>query len=1077
MGDNVQMFNPPGASRHKYIASRTLATLFFFHAAGFAAGLSLFSVPSVRADAGGADITYTLPRAAKVSLNVLDGNGWIVRELLRADQEDAGQHTVHWDGNDPFGRPQPPGSYTWKLLDHTGLKADYVLSVGNSGQPPYRTDDNKGSWGACHGNPMSVQADATGLYLTWMTQEGNAVFAHTDYDGHALYKIDNSQGWGRNWDSIIVGNTLYRLEDSNIGSFLEKYDVQTGKFTNWDVKNAQVSGGKLRIQHDPLVPPDPKAPKNEAKRRLFEDDAKAIAANATYVVASFPAQNKIAIFKATGEALPDLEIDQPHGLLFLPDGRLLVAQPGKVVAINLEDRSTQPFLTQNLDNPWGLTLARDGKTLWVTDQGKSNQVKQFGFDGKLLAAFGQPGGMPTEGTIDHLSFYMPRGIACGVDGNIYVTEDSPLRRISRWSPEGKLLREWFGPEGPQRSCWPNLSDFSEVYYHSSINGFIQCKVDLEKKTWYPVAWSQILIKGNQPCVFESHGHKFLYNGHDLLLVFDPKSNHWQPALEFSYSDKDRSSSLWTDLNGNGQADDGETQTISAADLKAKTQLTSIVPSFGQFDPATLVFHGVMGGEAVVLEPSKITGQGIPVYTIEKIKRLTQKPARGDDGWTDEMSYSVHGVVPAADGGFFTAYNGGRQGFTRAWDRASWSYLVKFGADGRIQWQVGVHAPDRNLANPHDIGMVMRVAGLSKDVVFLTDVEANFHAYTSDGLYVDALLDPSTSRSLSPNSLTVENVTGLVAEDPATHETYLFAGSTEDSRVWRITGFDSFQRLQGGVTLKTAETPPATDTYTIAATKPPRQRIAGDLGADGFLNEPEWRQADELPLVDDGVLKARIYLRHDDQYLWIGAHVIDSSPAENSSQDAEMAFIHGDCLDLYFGADAAADAKRDAAGIGDVRILLYPSGNTKMYNGAIVAYRMKVADGTEKHPFEFASPAGSVTADSVVPIEGKDSVTGRGLCTFYRWPSGAGYTVEAKIPLSALPELGLDVPAPADHKIAFDAGVIFSNDAGTDRASRLYWHQEDSRTQTVMDLPTEAQFYPRLWGAAVVKSVIAPGGKP
>ena len=1031
---------------------------------------------------GGTDITYTLPRAAKVSLNLLDSKGWIVRELLRADQEDAGSHTVHWDGNDQFGRPQPPGSYSWKLLHHTGLKADYVLSVGNSGQPPYRTDDNKGSWGACHGNPVSVQADSTGLYLTWGTQEGNAVFAHTDYDGHAIYKIDNSQGWGRNWDSVIVGDTLYRLEDSNLGSFLEKYDVQTGKFTKWDAKNAQVSGGKLRMQPEPLPLVDQKPPQDPAARRkweairwLFNDDAKAIAANATYVVASFPALNKIAIFKASGEALPDLQIDQPHGMLFLPDGRLLVAQPGKIVAIKLDDRSTLPFFTQNLDSPWGIALSQDGKSLWITDQGKSNQVKQFSMDGKLLQSFGKPGGMPLEGEIDHMSFYMPRGIACGTDGNIYVTEDSPLRRISRWSPDGKLAREWFGPEGPQRSCWPNLSDFSEVYYQSSTDGFIQCKVDLQKKTWYPVAWSQLRIGHEQACVFESHGRKFLYNDHNLLLVLDAKTNHWQRALEFSRSDDGKSYSLWTDLNGNGQVDDGETQTISADDLKAKNKLSALALSYGHFDPATLTLYGNMGGELAVLKPSKITDQGIPVYAIEDIKRFTPQPARGDDGWSDVMIYSVQGAIPAADGGVFSAYNGGRQGYLRAWDRSNWNYLVKFGADGRIQWQSGVHALDRNFANPHDVEMFMYVPGLSKGVVFLTDVGGQFHAYTDDGLYVDALMN--TGHSLTPNSLTVENVTGLVGEDPATHETYLFAGSTEDSRIWHITGFDSFQRLQGSITLKTAEIPPASDTYTIAATKPPRARIANDLGADGFLNEPEWRQATELPLVDEGVLKGRLYLRHDDKYLWIGAHVIDSSPAVNSSQDAETAFIRGDGLDLYFGTDPAADATRDAAGIGDVRILLYPSGTTKMYNGTIVAYRMKVADGVEKHPFQFESPAGSIAADSVTTIEGKDAVTNGGLCTFYRWPNGAGYTVEAKIPLTALPELGLNIPAPTDRKIAFDAGIIFSNDAGTDRASRLYWHQQDARTQTVQDLPTEAQFYPRLWGAAQIDTVIAPAAKP
>jgi hypothetical protein len=40
-----------------------------------------------------------------------------------------------------------------------------------------------------------------------------------------------------------------------------------------------------------------------------------------------------------------------------------------------------------------------------------------------------------------------------------------------------------------------------------------------------------------------------------------------------------------------------------------------------------------------------------------------------------------------------------------------------------------------------------------------------------------------------------------------------------------------------------------------------------------------------------------------------------------------------------------------------------------------------------------------------------------------------------------------------------------------------WRQQDGRTQMVMDLPTEAQFYPRLWGSARVDTAISLGGTP
>jgi len=1066
------------------------------------ASLFLLGIPPLIAQTpvGGADITYSLPRAAKVSLNVLNSKGWIVRELLRADPEDAGSRTVHWDGNDQLGHPMPSGEYLWKILHHTGFKADYVLSVGNSGQPPYRTDDDKGSWGACHGNPLSIQADDTGLYIAWYVEEGNATFAHTDYDGRHIFKIHSAQGWGRNYGCALAGGMIYRLECGAIGSYIEKYAAADGKYVPWQAKNSQISGGKLRIEKESRVVPDKKAPKDPNALPSDYADGMAIAANDRYIVVSFPNLNKLAIFRPTGEQLEDLAIDQPHGLLFLPDGRLLVAQQKKISAVQLDQRSVQPFFTKDLVSPWGMALARDGRSLWITDQGVlsrisnisewtlepecSYQVKQFDMSGKLLSAIGKPGGMPSEGTIDQQSFFRPHGIACGTDGNLYVTEDSPLRRISRWTPGGKLLREWFGPVGPQRSCWPNLSNFSEIYYHSSNEGIIQCKVDLQKKTWYPVAWSQTHIVKGQPYVFESHGRKFLYDSGSTLFAWDAKAETWKPALKFKTigkgGEKERKVALWTDLNSNGQEDEGEMQTLSIEEFKTKNQLNPGL-SFAHFDPATMVLHGVMGSDVIKVFPTEFTAQGLPVYQLDQFKRLTPQPARNADGvagWADQMIYNTHGVFPTADGGFLTAYNGGRQGATRAWDRANWNRLVRFGPDGRIQWQVGLHAMNRTANHPADMSLIMRMTSPHKGVVLLADTEpAQFQAYTEDGLYVDALMN--TGNALSPNSLTVENITGLVAEDPATHESYLFSGSTEDARIWRLSGYDSFQRMEGKVTLKTAEIPVSTSsgTYTIAATKPPRPRIANDFGADGFLNEPEWQQAKELPLVDNGALVGRIYLRQDGQYLWIGAQIIDPSPAQNASQDPETAFTRGDCVDLYFGANPAADASRKTADVGDVRVLLYPAEpdpKSLMYNGRIVAYRMKTPPGAEKHPFEFASPVSSVTADSVTPIEGKDTVTNGGLCSFYRWPNGTGYTAEAKIPLSALPELGLGDPSPSPHKIAFDAGVIFSNNAGNDRASRLYWRQMDSNTQTVQDLPTEAQFYPQLWGSAQIETAVIPG---
>jgi hypothetical protein len=45
------------------------------------------------------------------------------------------------------------------------------------------------------------------------------------------------------------------------------------------------------------------------------------------------------------------------------------------------------------------------------------------------------------------------------------------------------------------------------------------------------------------------------------------------------------------------------------------------------------------------------------------------------------------------------------------------------------------------------------------------------------------------------------------------------------------------------------------------------------------------------------------------------------------------------------------------------------------------------------------------------------------------------------------------------------GVIFSDPAGKNRASRLYWH--DKQTGLVSDVPSEARLDPANWGSIEV----------
>ncbi|TKJ41333.1 hypothetical protein CEE36_08435 [candidate division TA06 bacterium B3_TA06] len=55
-------------------------------------------------------ITYTLPSSSPISLKVYDVTGQLVRTLV-SDSQDAGTHTVTWDGTDDAGRKLSAGLY------------------------------------------------------------------------------------------------------------------------------------------------------------------------------------------------------------------------------------------------------------------------------------------------------------------------------------------------------------------------------------------------------------------------------------------------------------------------------------------------------------------------------------------------------------------------------------------------------------------------------------------------------------------------------------------------------------------------------------------------------------------------------------------------------------------------------------------------------------------------------------------------------------------------------------------------------------------------------------------------------
>ena len=132
---------------------------------------------------------YDLPEESQVSLALWNAQNEVVRTLAAQAPRLGGHMAERWDGLDSLGQPLPPGTYTWKGLYHAPITTKFVLSVHNSGQPPWKTDDNTGGWGGDHGEPIAICAAGSDLVLAWNSAEAGWGLIRTDTEGKKRWGI------------------------------------------------------------------------------------------------------------------------------------------------------------------------------------------------------------------------------------------------------------------------------------------------------------------------------------------------------------------------------------------------------------------------------------------------------------------------------------------------------------------------------------------------------------------------------------------------------------------------------------------------------------------------------------------------------------------------------------------------------------------------------------------------------------------------------------------------------------------------------------------------------------------------
>jgi hypothetical protein len=183
---------------------------------------------------------------------------------------------------------------------------------------------------------------------------------------------------------------------------------------------------------------------------------------------------------------------------------------------------------------------------------------------------------------------------------------------------------------------------------------------------------------------------------------------------------------------------------------------------------------------------------------------------------------------------------------------------------------------------------------------------------------------------------------------------------------------------------------------------------------------------------------RAALAHNGRELAVMFQVADPSPWMNAAGAYTHAFIGGDAVDLQL----------NVAGRGPIRLLAASVG------GKPTAVYWQSESETEENATTYAvgNNVANATRFAVVRrLDGASVKIDKGF---------NAYTCLVTVPLS---ELGIN-PAMAEGLTGV-VGVVYSNPAGDNRASRLYWHNK--KTGLVSDVPSEARLTPAEWGPVQV----------
>ncbi|MFZ2654036.1 MAG: hypothetical protein WAX69_03915 [Victivallales bacterium] len=1083
----------------------------------------------------GASIRYQLPtdgllpKTYRVTLAITDptNSDWIVSQpvcgaVRTVTEENKGQFEEKWNGLDDNFMPLPSGKYgvkgifmparKWEINGEYHSLIPKIGSAPGDSWFPSRHEDDKSPyfWAAGDGGGM-IAAVAVG-------NDGKAAFLSGYMEGDGCWLVDLNKPI--NWHQIIKrygpsgesvatdGEAIWASQKSGKSWFICRVDG--GKF------GSDAGVGSLSSTYRPAGTPTALAvwrDPEDGKRFLYvsringEKDEQG-------------ADSILVLEGDSGEKLAEIQLRNPQGLTVSGDKRLVVLSQNTADKWEINEFTLvkgMPDINSRKSLPIDVIIhpsdiQADAHGVYYLSDMYHNQVYKVDLSGKIVQRFGKAD-RQTSGKYDPNVFMSPGKMALWTDSegkDRLIVVERALGRVSEWTTEGKLLREWvLGISGDSGYCMdPERPEHLYVVADGSCTdrGLIRFRVDFESGQWkIDAVWPEICGTGPdkanlgdfpggffRPKIINCQGRKYLafarnHRSRYGYIVYRQDGDTWIPSAGLvpvgTGNPKDHIQKRlcdrwywWSDANGDGKLQEEE----------YKDNPTTPPDPFGYWGNTwlndlslTWMSKGVAVWKAL---PTGFDKHGNPTFDGQNwdiILEDTIYKARAEGKATplyggNELDMQFSGAWQSIDGspsdGFLVNARGGPNAGANTGSQFKISRYVSDGKGGfRMKWRVGraLYAHG-NVMEPGDIGGSIYITAPVNGLFGVQDSTVGaYHLYTTDGLYVDTLfVDIAHYPELGGvYRLGGENFGGTHFLNKENGKVYVAMASNHPCPLFEVEGWTAKENsvrnlnvLDPAIALEADQIAPPTELAAgfrgITPLRLARFALAADKPAmDGSLGG--WEQSKEIPFQADAQQKVEVRCLYDAETIYLRWQVrlprqVKISPAS----DTARLFTHeitADTVSFYIQGDPNAKAKGPEAGRhGDLRIVfgLVKEGET-VKPIAWGIYPKWFGPG-KSAPITYRSIVSDVTFEHAGLL---DSAR-----LGYRIDADQqGFVIAAAIPRSVipmLPVLGPEVRTNVDFEATLGGRTKF------------WWANTDgSASRETYDVPTEARLYPNAWAPA------------